>query len=66
LASGEYDYSWFVTLERDNEGKIAAIATNVGHRYALSSKLLSDVVTPRRIGRTESQHPSVATWLGSM
>jgi sporulation protein YunB len=64
MASGEYDYSWFVTLERDNEGKIAAIATNVGHVNALSSKLLSDVVAASDRGELNLSIP-LGNLLGS-
>jgi sporulation protein YunB len=64
MASGEYDYSWFVTLERDNDGKIAAIATNVGHVNALSSRLLSEVVAASDRGELNLSVP-LGNLLGS-
>jgi sporulation protein YunB len=64
MASGEYDFNWFLTLERDNDGKIAAISTNVGHVNELSSLLLSEVVAASDRGELNLSIP-LGNLLGS-
>ena len=45
LASHDYDYDYFVTLERADDGSVAAVSTNMSRINTLSSEILSDIVT---------------------
>ncbi len=44
MSQGEYDYDYFITLEKDEQGAITAISTNMAHINALAAQLLQDVV----------------------
>ena len=44
LASEDYDYDYFVTLEHDGEGNVTAVRANMARINAMSSELLSDIV----------------------
>ena len=44
MASGEYDYNYFVRLEKDEAGRITALTTNMSRINALSAEITRDVV----------------------
>jgi len=44
LTDEGYGYDYFVTLEKDNDGNITAITTNMARINALSSELISEVL----------------------
>lgn len=44
LASEDYDYDYFVTLDRGENGEVTAVKANMARVNALSSELLSDIV----------------------
>lgn len=44
MAEGVYDYNYFVNLEKDAEGKITAVTSNMARINMLSSSLLQDIV----------------------
>ncbi|MFR3290420.1 MAG: sporulation protein YunB [Lachnospiraceae bacterium] len=44
LASEDYDYDYFVTLEHDENGNVTAVRANMARINAMSSELLSDIV----------------------
>ena len=44
LAAEDYDYDYFVTIDRDESGAVTAVKANMSRVNALSSELLSDIV----------------------
>lgn len=44
LAAEDYSYDYFVELEYDNTGRVAAVKANMSRINAMSSELLSDIV----------------------
>lgn len=44
MVCGEFDYDDLVTLEKDSEGKVSAISSNMSRINTLSSELLSQLV----------------------
>ncbi len=44
MSREDYGYDYFVTLERDDNGDVAALTTNMARINAFSAELLSDVV----------------------
>lgn len=44
LEQGGYDYDYFVNLEKDAQGRVTAITTNMSRINALSAELLSSIV----------------------
>ena len=44
MSDGEYNYSYFVTLEKDSSGAVSAITTNMARINTLSSELIRDIV----------------------
>lgn len=44
MTAGSYDYDYFVTLEKDDTGRITAITTNMARINTLSSQLLKAVI----------------------
>ena len=44
LASEDYDYDYFLTLEHDENGNVTAVRANMARINAMSSELLSDIV----------------------
>ena len=44
LAAEDYDYDYFVTIDRDESGAVTAVKANRSRVNALSSELLSDIV----------------------
>jgi sporulation protein YunB len=55
MSGNDYDYSDFVTLERDDDGNIAAIVTDMVKINALSSQILKDVVHAADSGQLDIQ-----------
>jgi len=53
----KYDYDYFVTLERDSEGRIAAISTNMARINALSSDILQTVIDTTNSGELDLDIP---------
>ena len=43
MAEGRYDYDYFVSLEKDDEGNVAAITTNMSRINGFAAEVLSDV-----------------------
>ena len=64
MADGDYDYNYFVTLDRDNDGEIVAIMMNMSRVNDLSSAMLSDVVSAADSGQLDLHIP-VGDLLGS-
>lgn len=50
MAEGNYGYEHFVTLEKDAEGHVTAITTNMSRINALSNRVLRDVVNASESG----------------
>jgi len=44
FSAEDYDYDYFVALERDNNGDVVAVYANMARINALSSEILQDVV----------------------
>jgi len=53
----KYGYDYFVTLERDSEGRIAAISTNMARINALSSDILQTVIDTTNSGELDLDIP---------
>lgn len=53
----KYSYDYFVTLERDSEGHIAAISTNMARINALSSDILQTVIDTTNSGELDLNIP---------
>ena len=43
IRENNYDYDYFVTLEKDEDGSISAIKTNTSHVNALSSQIMQEI-----------------------
>ena len=43
MEENDYGYDYFVTLEKDAQGNIAAITTNTAHINAMSSQLMQEI-----------------------
>ncbi|HHU22388.1 MAG TPA: sporulation protein YunB [Clostridiales bacterium] len=50
MAEGAYDYNYFVSLEKDNQGGITAITTNMSRINRLSSEILRDIIEATESG----------------
>lgn len=57
MSEGQYDYDYFVSLEKDSAGNITAIKTNMARVNAFSSEVLSDVVQSADSGELDVQIP---------
>ena len=64
LASEDYDYDYFVTLEHDGEGNVTAVRANMARINAMSSELLSDIVKAADGGELSLEIP-IGNLLGS-
>ena len=64
LADGDYGYDYFVTLEKDNSGDIAAITTDMARINAFSTEVLSEVVKASEVGEMDIRVP-LGTLLGT-
>lgn len=57
MAEGAYDYSYFVSLEKDGEGNVTAITTNMSRINSFSAEVLSDVAAAADSGRLDISIP---------
>lgn len=57
MSEGQYDYDYFVTLEKNSSGDISAIKTNMARINTLSSSLLNNVVNSADNGVLEINIP---------
>ena len=57
MLEGEYDYDYFVSLEKDNAGGITAITTNMVEINAFASQVLDDVVRAADSGELNVKIP---------
>ena len=64
MSEGDFDYDHFVALEKDNNGNISAITTNMTRINHLSSEILKDVIKAADNGRLDIRIP-VGNLLGS-
>lgn len=64
MSEGDFGYDYFVTLEKDNNGNISAITTNMTRINHLSSEILKDVIKAADNGRLDIRIP-VGNLLGS-
>lgn len=64
MAEGDYSYDYFVTLEKDVDGNIAAVSTNMSRINAVSAEILSEVVNAAANGKMDLLVP-LGNLLGS-
>ena len=64
MSEGDFGYDYFVTLEKDNNGNISAITTNMTRINHLSTEILKDVIKAADNGRLDIRIP-VGNLLGS-
>lgn len=64
MAEGDYDYGYFVSLEKDTEGNITAVSTNMSRINIISSEILSRVVEAAANGQLDLRVP-LGNLLGS-
>lgn len=50
MSEGDYSYDYFVSIEKDNSGKVAAISANMSRINAISTQILSEVVAAAENG----------------
>ncbi|MDR1130869.1 MAG: sporulation protein YunB [Oscillospiraceae bacterium] len=50
MRGGLYDYDYFVSLQKDNNGNITAISANMARINTLSSEILRDVISATNSG----------------
>ncbi len=64
MAEGDYSYDHFVSIEKDNEGNVAAISANMSRINAVSSMILAEVVAAAENGVLDIRVP-IGNLLGS-
>lgn len=64
MSEGQYTYDYFVTLQKDNTGKITAISANMSRINTLSSEILQDVIAATNSGDMNENIP-LGNLLGS-
>lgn len=64
MAEGDYGYDYFVTIEKDNSGNVAAISANMSRINAVSARVLSEVVAAAENGVLDIRVP-IGNLLGS-
>lgn len=64
MAEGDYSYDYFVSLEKDVDGNVAAISTNMSRINAVSAEILSEVVAAAENGTLDIKVP-LGNLLGS-
>ena len=64
MAEGDYGYDYFVTIEKDNGGNVAAISANMSRINAVSARVLSEVVAAAENGVLKIKVP-LGNLLGS-
>ena len=57
MSEGQYSYDYFVTLQKDNTGKITAISANMARINTLSSEILQDVIAATNSGELDENIP---------
>lgn len=57
MREGQYDYDYFVTLQKDSEGKITAISANMARINSLSSDILQTVIDATNSGELDLEIP---------
>lgn len=57
MKEGQYDYDYFVTLQRDGEGRITAISANMARINTLSSDILQTVIDTTNSGELDLEIP---------
>ena len=64
MAEGDYSYDYFVTIEKDINGNVAAISANMSRINAVSAQILSEVVAAAENGILDIRVP-IGNLLGS-
>lgn len=64
MSEGNYSYDYFVSIEKDNEGNVAAISANMSRINAVSAQILSEVVEAAENGVLKIKVP-LGNLLGS-
>lgn len=57
MALGAWDYDYFVSLEKDTQGNVTAIKSNMARINELSSRLLQDIVSTAGGGNLDLRLP---------
>lgn len=57
MSEGKYDYDYFVTLQKDDEGNITAISANMTRINSLSSVILREVIESTSGGKIDLYIP---------
>ena len=64
MSEGQYDYNYFVTLQKDDSGNITAISANMARINTLSSEILQEVIAATNNGMEDIEIP-LGNLLGS-
>jgi len=64
MSEGNYSYDYFVSIEKDNGGNVAAISANMSRINAVSAQILSEVVEAAENGVLKINVP-IGNLLGS-
>ena len=64
MSVGQYDYNYFVTLQKDDVGNITAISANMARINTLSSEILQEVIAATNNGLEDIDIP-IGNLLGS-
>ncbi|MBS7402005.1 MAG: sporulation protein YunB [Oscillospiraceae bacterium] len=64
MSEGQYDYDYFVSLERDSSGGITAISANMTRINTISSEILQEVIKSTNSGQLNIEIP-VGNLMGS-
>ena len=64
MADGDYTYDYFVSIEKDINGNVAAISANMSRINAVSAQILSEVVSAAENGVLDIRVP-IGNLLGS-
>ena len=64
MSEGQYDYNYFVTLQKDEDGNITAISANMARINTLSSEILQEVIAATNNGMEDIDIP-LGNLLGS-
>jgi len=64
MSEGQYDYNYFVTLQKDDVGNITAISANMARINTLSSEILQEVIAATNNGLEDIEIP-LGNLLGS-
>lgn len=64
MSEGQYDYNYFVTLQKDVAGNITAISANIARINTLSSEILQEVIAATNNGLEDIDIP-LGNLLGS-